>query len=48
MFSSNVGFSLAHITNFHFAQFEIEESFGLISVKLQNGRFHLQIFVSGI
>ena len=48
MFSSNVGFSLAHITNFHFAQFEIEESFGLIWVNIQNGRFHLQIFLLGI
>ena len=41
-------FSLAHFTNFSFAHFEIEESFGLIWVKLQNGRFHLQIFLSGI
>ena len=41
-------FSLAHFTNFNFAHFEIEESFGLILVKLQNGRFRLQIFLSGI
>ena len=27
------------------AYFEIEESFGLIWVKLQNGRFHLQISI---
>ena len=43
MLSSNIDFSLAHFTNFNFAHFEIEESFGLIWVKLQNGRFHLQI-----
>ena len=29
------------------AYFEIEESFGLIWVKLQNGRFHLQISILG-
>ena len=40
--------SLAHFTNFNFAHFEIEESLELIWVKLQNGRFHLQIFISGI
>ena len=40
--------SLAHFTNFSFAHFEIEESFGLIWVKLHKGRFHLQIFLSGI
>ena len=45
MLSSNIDFSLAHFTNFNFAHFEIEESFGLIWVKLQNGRFHLQIFL---
>ena len=48
MLFSNMDFSLAHFTNSNFAQFEIEESFGLIWVKLQNGRFHLQIFISGI
>ena len=46
--SSNIDFSLAHITNLNFAHFEIEESFGLIWIKLQNGRFHLQIFLAGI
>ena len=30
-----------------FAYFEIEESFGLIWVKLPNGRFHLQISILG-
>ena len=45
---ANTDFSLAHFTNFNFAHFEIEESFELIWVKLQNGRFHLQIFISGI
>ena len=48
MLSSNMDFSLAHFTDSDFAHFEIEESFGLIWVKLQNGRFHLQIFLSGI
>ena len=48
MLLSNMDFSLAHFTNFNFAHFEIEESFGLILVKLQNGRFRLQIFLSGI
>ena len=41
-------FRLAHFTNFNFAHFEIKESFGLIWVTLQNGRFHLQIFLSDI
>ena len=45
---SNMDFSFAHFTNFNFAHFEIEESFGYIWVKLQNGRFHLQISISGI
>ena len=40
-------FSLAHLTNFNFAHCEIDESFGLIWVKLQNDRFHLQIFNAG-
>ena len=48
MLSSSMDFSLAHFTNSNFAHFEIEESFGLIWVKLQNGRFHLEIFISGI
>ena len=39
--SSNADFSIAHIANFNFTHFEIEESFGLIWVKLQNGQFHL-------
>ena len=34
--------------NFNFAHFEIEESFGLIWLKLQNGRFYLQISILGI
>ena len=41
-------FNFAHFANFNFAHFEIEESFGLIWAKLQNGRFHLQISISGI
>ena len=48
MLLSNMDFSLIHFTNFNFAHFKIEESFGLIWVKLQNVRFHLQIFISGI
>ena len=34
MLSSNMDFSLANFTNFNFAHFESEESFGLIWVKL--------------
>ena len=48
MLLSNMDFSLAHFTNFNCAHLEIEESFGLIWVKLQNGQFYLQIFISGI
>ena len=33
----NMDFNFAHFANFNFAHFEIEESFGLICVKLQNG-----------
>ena len=40
-----VGFDFTHFANFKFAYFEIEESFGLIWVKLQNDRFHLQISI---
>ena len=43
----DVGFDLTRFANFKFAYFEIEESFGLIWVKLQNGRFHLQISILG-
>ena len=39
-------FEFSHFANFNFAHSEIEESFGLIWVKLQNGEFRLQI--SGI
>ena len=38
----NMDFYFTYIANFNFAYFEIENSFGLIWVKLQNGRFHLQ------
>ena len=38
----DVDFNFTHFANFKFAYFEIEESFGLIWVKLQNGRFCLQ------
>ena len=40
-------FNFTHFANFEFAYFKIEESFGLIWVKLQNGRFHLQISILG-
>ena len=43
----DVGFNSAHFTNFKFAYFEIEVSFGLILVNLQNGRLHLQISILG-
>ena len=43
----DVDFNFTHFANFEFAYFEIEESFGLICVKLQNGRFHLQISILG-
>ena len=36
MLSSNMDFSLARFINFNFANLEIEETFGLIWVKLQN------------
>ena len=39
--------NFTHFANFKFANFEIGESFGLIWVKLQNGRFHLQISILG-
>ena len=42
-----VDFKFTHFANFKFAYFEIEESFELIWVKLQNGRFHLQISILG-
>ena len=43
----DVDFNFTHFANFKFAYFEIEERFGLIWVKLQNGRFHLQISILG-
>ena len=43
----DVDFNFAHFANFKFAYFEIEESFGLIWVKLQNGLFHSQISILG-
>ena len=48
MHFSNMDFNFSHFANFNFAHFEIEESFGLIWVKLQNGRFYWKISVSGI
>ena len=43
----DVGFNFTHFANFKFAYFEIQESFGLIWIKLYNGRFHLQISLLG-
>ena len=43
----DVDFNFNHFANFKFAYFETEESFELIWVKLQNGRFHLQIAILG-
>ena len=40
---NDVDFNFTHFANFKFAYFEIEESFGLNWVKLQTGRFQLQI-----
>ena len=48
MLFSNMDFDFAHFANFNFPHFEIKESFGLIWVKLQNGRFHSQISILGI
>ena len=48
MFFSNTDFNSSHFSNFNLAHFETEESFGLIWVKLQNDRFHLQVSISGI
>ena len=42
-----VDFNFTHSSDFKFAYFEIEEGFGLIWVKLQNARFHLQISIFG-
>ena len=41
MLFSIMDFNFAHFSNFNFAHFEIEESFELICLKLQNGWFHL-------
>ena len=48
MLFSSIDLNFTHFTNLNFAHFENEESFGLIWVKLKNGRFHLQICISGI
>ena len=45
MLFSNTDFHFLHFASFNFAHLE---SFGLIWVKLQNGRIHLQIFISSI
>ena len=43
----DVDFNFIDFGSFKFAYFEIEERFGLIWVKLLNGRFHLQISIFG-
>ena len=43
----DVDFNFTDFANFKFAYFEIEVSFGLTWVSLQNGRFHLQISFLG-
>ena len=43
----DVDFNFTYFANFKFAYFEIDVSFGLIWVNLQNGQFHLQIFILG-
>ena len=43
----NVDFNFTHFANFKFAYFEIEVSFWLIWLNLQNSRFHLQISILG-
>ena len=43
----DVDFNFTHFANFKFAYFEIEVSFGLTWVNLQNDPFHLQIFILG-
>ena len=43
----DVDFNFTHFANFKFAYFETEKSFGLIWLKLQNDRFHLQISILG-
>ena len=48
MLFSNMDLNFAYFANFNFAHFGIGDSFGLIWVKLQKGRFHLQISNSNI
>ena len=43
----DVDFNFTDFANFKFVYFEIEVSFGLIWVNLQNSRFHLQISILG-
>ena len=43
----DVDFNFTHFANFKFAYFEIEVSFRLTWLNLQNGRFHLQISILG-
>ena len=38
-------FNFAYFPHFDLAHFEIEESFELVWVKLQNDRFHLQVSI---
>ena len=43
----DVDLNFAYFANFRFAYFQIEVSFELIWINLQNGRFHLQISILG-
>ena len=43
----DVDFNFTHFANFKFAYIEIDVSFRLIWVDLQNGRFPLQISILG-
>ena len=43
----DVDFNFTHFANFKFAYIEIDVSFGLIWVDLQNGRFPLQNSILG-
>ena len=47
MFFSNMDFNFAHFANFNFAYFEIEESFGLVRVKLTKKSISLANFQFG-
>ena len=43
----DMNFNFTYFANYKFAYFEVEVSFGLIRINLQNGRFHLRISILG-